>query len=99
MARRTRWLKARPGRDAEIVEVCLRQRREDTFGRPLKTYSIEELQAMSPAQFASVKADGLLPHLILPHGPVGWNKDGVIDCRCDACESARAAWRKLTGRD
>ena len=60
---------------------------------------MEELQAMSAAQFASVKAEGLLPPLILPHAPVGWNKDGVIDCRCDDCESVRAAWRKRTGRD
>jgi len=98
MARHTRWLKARPGRDTEILEVCLRQRGEDTFGRPLKTYSIEELQAMPAEQFAKVKVDGLLPNILLPHGPVGWNKDGVIYCRCDDCEAVRADWRKRTGR-
>lgn len=99
MARRTQWKKARPGRDEEIMQVCLRQRREDSYGRPLRTYSHEELQAMPLAQFAKVKADGLLPSLLLPHGPVGWNKDGVIDCRCTECEAAREQWRERTGRD
>jgi hypothetical protein len=99
MARRTAWRKARPGREQEIMQVCLNQRREDSYGRPLRTFSHAELREMPAAQFARIKADGLLPTMFTPHGPVGWDKNGTIDCRCDECETARADWRKRTGRD
>ena len=99
MAKRVQWRKARPGREEEAMLVCLRQRDQDTFGRPLRVYSHEELIAMSAAQFARVKADVMLPPLLLPHGPNGWDKNGTIDCRCVECESARADWRERTGRD
>jgi hypothetical protein len=98
MARRTAWKKARPEREEEILGVCLRQRREDTFGRPLETFGIEELRAMPAAQFARVKADGMLPRLILPHGPKRIDKDGIHWCHCEDCEKTRADWRLRTGR-
>jgi hypothetical protein len=100
MTRRTAWRKARPGREEEIMWVCLRQRREDTYGRPLRTYSHEELREMPAAQFARVRADGLLPSIITPHGPIRYRVDGGADlCPCNECEAARADWRKRTGRD
>jgi hypothetical protein len=99
MARYTAWKKARPGRDDEILDVCLRQRREDSYGRKLKGYSLEELTAMPLAEFVRVKADGRLPSLRTPHGSTGWTKDGVTMCKCEDCETARADWRYRTGKD
>jgi hypothetical protein len=94
MPKRTQWLKARPGKDRsqEIFKICLGQRRTGSFGKRLRTYSMDELDGMSPAQLAAVKRDGwtVLPDLLLPHAP---------PCLCKNCELARENWRARTGKD
>jgi hypothetical protein len=103
MPKRTQWLKARPGKDRsqEIFEICLGQRRADSRGRRLRTFSMDELAGMSAAELAAVKRDGwtVLPDLITPHGPTGHDAEGIIECQCADCASAREAWQELTGKD
>jgi hypothetical protein len=94
MPKRTAWLKERPGQDRcrQILEVCLAQRRTDTYGRRLRVFSLEELAGMSAAELAKVKASGwlVLPDLITPHAP---------PCECEDCEITRAQWRARARRD
>jgi hypothetical protein len=92
MAKHTAWRKPRPGQDRNVFEICLAQRRQDTYGRRLRVFSLDELAGMSAAELAKVKAAGwlVLPDLITKHPP---------PCPCIDCETARAEWRERTDRE
>jgi hypothetical protein len=85
----------------ELLNVCISQRRHDSFGRRLRVFHLDELSEMSAAELARVKADGFLslPDLQQEHAPkVGADGDEIW-CPCDACSTARAVWRAESGRD
>ena len=92
MAKHTAWRKARPGQDRNVFEICLAQRRQDTYGRRLRVFSLDELAGMNANDLARVRAAGwlVLPDLITKHPP---------PCSCEDCAAAREAWGELTGRD
>ena len=79
-------------RNRDIFEVCLAQRRSDTYGRRLRVFSLNELSNMNANLLDKVRADGWLslPDLQLPHTP---------PCECADCEQAKANWRERCGRD
>lgn len=100
MPRHVKWLKTRAADAREILWLTLHQRRYDTYGSPLETFSFEELQDMAPEQRKCWRAKGWLelPALITPHAPVNPKGDGPVEwCACEECECARAAWRQETG--
>jgi hypothetical protein len=85
--------------DEEVMWICLRQRRYDSYGKKLPTYSHEELLAMSDQERQAVKAEGLLPEPADLHAPVRFLKGGGVEwCPCPECEAVRQQWRERTGR-